>query len=103
MTGHDGRDGDDDDDDGDGGEIVGTPGPGLDGMMTTIGRGTSVGNQLSIDLGGGDCGGDGGSGDSGANGGGLRAALVGTSVKVSQNDSARRRKAAARRARKGRH
>ena len=54
-------------------------------------------------LGGGDCGRDGGSRDSGANGEGFRAALASTSVKVLQNDSARRRKAAARRAPIGRH
>ena len=47
TVGDDGCEGDDDDDDGDGGEIVGTPGPRLDGMMTTGGRGTSVGSQLS--------------------------------------------------------
>ena len=125
-----GREGNHNDDDGDGGETVGTPGPRLVGMMETGGRGDSGGSQIScggrrgvgrdidrrddgchgdstddigLDLGGGDCVGDGGSGDSGANGGGFRAALAGTSVKVLQNDSARRRKAAARRARKGRH
>ena len=120
---------DDDDDDGDGGETLGTPGPRLDGIMSTGGCGDSVGSQLSgggrrgvggdfdrrddgchgdgagdrdFDLGGGDCGRDGGSGDSGANGGGFRAALASTSAKILKNDRARRRKAEARRARRGR-
>ena len=36
------REGDDNDDNGDGGETVGTPGPRLDGMMATGGRGPDV-------------------------------------------------------------
>ena len=55
------------------------------------------------DLGGGDCGSDGGTEDGGADGGGFRASLVSTSVMFLKNDWARRRKAAARRARQGRH
>ena len=111
--------------DGDGGAL----GSRLDGMMATGGRGDLYGSLISgggsrgvsgdidrrddgchgdgsddsgIDLGGVDCGCDGGSGDGGADGGGFSAALASSSAKVLKNDRARRRKAEARRARRGR-